>query len=100
MVGVIVGVARIGAAVLWFFRGALGCFGSGKKKTDNAGGREPPAYDTNKEVGELIHEVLAEHNAKPRVVDPRIHEVPAKHHARPRKVDPQIHEAPVEHHVT
>ena len=62
--GVIAGVALIGAAVLWFFRGILGCFGLGKKKTDTAVGEEPPAYDAKpKEVEPQVHEVAPEHQA-------------------------------------
>jgi hypothetical protein len=60
--GVIAGVTLIGAAVLWFFRGILGCFGLGKKKTGKAVGEEPPAYD-----------------AKPKEVEPQVYEIGPKH---------------------
>lgn len=64
MTGVIAGVALIGAAVLWFFRGVLGCFVLGKKKTDKPVGEEPPAYDAKlKDVEPQVHEVTPEHQA-------------------------------------
>jgi hypothetical protein len=39
--GVVAGVSLVGATVLWFFRGCLGCFGR-KKKADKGAEQDHP----------------------------------------------------------
>lgn len=57
--GVVAGVALVVAAVLWVFRGCLGCFG--RKKADKTAEQDPPAYDVNdKKLETQVQEVAPE----------------------------------------